>query len=164
MEKTIFKLIMFSICLSISPLLMGQEFTPIVHTYDRSIYHSDNQNWSVSSSDEGVMYFGNGRGLLSFDGYRWQTYPLPNGKIVRSVFAKGERIYVGSHEQFGYFDKQENGELEYHSLSALLNEYKMQNDEIWRILDFKGNIIFQSFTSYFVYDGKTVSAFRTPSI
>lgn len=164
MEKTIFKLIIFSICLSISPLLMGQEFTPIVHTYDRSIYHSDNQNWSVSSSDEGVMYFGNGRGLLSFDGYRWQTYPLPNGKIVRSVFAKGERIYVGSHEQFGYFDKQENGELEYHSLSALLNEYKMQNDEIWRILDFKGNIIFQSFTSYFVYDGKTVSAFRTPSI
>lgn len=142
----------------------AQEFTPIVSTYDRTSYDADNQNWSVSSSDEGVICFGNGRGLLVYDGYRWQTYRLPDGKIARSVYADGGQVYVGSHEEFGYFSSTSRGDLQYRSLSALLEDYEMQNDEIWRIFTHDGKIVFQSFTSFFVYDGETVTAHRMSDV
>lgn len=151
--------LLFSPCVSIA-----QEFTPIVQTYDRIVYGADTQNWSVSASDDGVMYFGNGHGLLSFDGYRWQITRLPEGKLARTVFSDGDLVYVGSHEQFGYFSKSAMGTLEYHSLSDCIDDYEMQNDEIWRILKYNDRIIFQSFTSFFVYDGVNVTAHRIDDI
>jgi len=102
------------------------------------------------------MYFGNNKGLLEFDGTIWDINNLPENKLVRSLMVdKNDRIYIGSFEEFGYFEKDIYGCLKYTSLSKLLQEYKMQNDEIWNILDFNGTIIFQSFTSYFTYDKKT---------
>jgi len=101
------------------------------------------------------MYFGNNKGLLEFDGTIWDINKLPENKLVRSLMVdKNDRIYVGSFEEFGYFEKDIYGCLKYTSLSDQLQEYKMQNDEIWNILDFNGTIIFQSFTSYFTYDKK----------
>lgn len=163
-KKLITTIILSAVCTICCITAFSQEFTPIVHLYDRGNYDSDNQNWSVSKSDDGTMYFGNGRGLLSYDGYRWELNRLPNGKIARSVMAGEGRVYVGSHEQFGYFGKTDNGTFAYHSLSSKLTDYQMQNDEIWRIFEFDGKVIFQSFTSFFVYDGLEIKAFKTPSV
>lgn len=142
----------------------AQEFTPLVRLYDREDYHADNQTWGVSSSDDGYIYFGNGAGMLTYDGYRWTLDRIPGNKLVRSVFAEGDRVYVGSHEQFGYFVKTIYGTFEYHSLSEDLSGYQMQNDEIWRIIKVGDKIVFQSFTSFFVYDGQNVFAHRMPSV
>lgn len=145
-------------------LVAAQEFTPVVQVYDRESYHADNQNWAVTSSDAGLMYFGNGSGMLSFDGYRWKLDRIPGSKLVRSAFADGDRVYVGSHEQFGYFRCKDTGLMEYHSISDSLSGYQMQNDEIWRIIKHGDRIIFQSFTSFFVYDGTSVTAHRMPTV
>jgi len=149
--------------LLIPTLCSGQEFTPIVSQFTKNDYHASNQNWAVAQGKDGIMYFGNNQGLLEFDGSLWQTHHIAENKIVRSLFINTDgRIYTGSFEEFGFFDKNKTGQLTYHSLSAELKHYKMQNDEIWNILDYNGTIIFQSFTSFFTYKNGEVKGFRFP--
>jgi len=141
----------------------AQEFTPIVSQFTKNDYHASNQNWAVGQGKDGIMYFGNNQGLLEFDGSLWQTHHISGNKIVRSLLiGKNNRIFVGSFEEFGFFEKNTTGQLTYHSLSSKLKQYKMQNDEIWNILDYNGTIIFQSFTSYFTYKNGEVKGIRCP--
>ena len=154
-------LLLFIISVSIS--CFGQDFTPVVSQFTKNEYHASNQNWAVGQGKDGIMYFGNNQGLLEFDGSIWQTHHIAGNKIVRSLLiSKDNRIYVGSFQEFGFFDKNKSGQLVYISLSAKLKNYNMQNDEIWNILDFNGTIIFQSFTSYFTYKNGEVKGIRCP--
>lgn len=132
-------------------------YIPQVVNYSVNDYNAGNQNWAVSQGADEKMYFGNNRGLLQFDGIRWNLYKLPNNIAVRSVYvAPGGRIYVGSFEEFGYFDTDDKNRLIYYSLKSLVTDYKFFNDEIWTICEYKGAIYFQSFHSFFVYDGNQV--------
>lgn len=139
------------------------DFVPIVTNFTKKEYKAANQNWAVGQDASGFIYVGNNDGLLRYDGTSWTLFHIPGNRVVRSLYlAKDGRIYVGSYQEFGYFEPTSNGMLCYHSLSQYLHHYTMQNDEIWSILNVNGKIYFQAFTSYFVYDGKTVQGFRTP--
>lgn len=136
--------------------IAAREFTPVVTQFNKKNYTAGNQNWSVAQDSHGIMYFGNNVGLLRFDGINFTLIKLPTFQIVRSVYIdKNDRIYVGSFREFGYFESDKFGVLQYTSLSAQLKNYKLENDEIWKITEFKGNILFQSFKSIFIFDGKT---------
>lgn len=138
-------------------LLAANDFTPIVTQFNKKDYNAGNQNWSVAQDSQGLIYFGNNVGLLRFDGSGFTLFKLPNNQVVRSVYIdKSDRIYVGSFREFGYFEKDKFGELVYSSLSNDLKNYKLENDEIWKIIEFDGKILFQSFKSIFIYDGKNV--------
>lgn len=107
------------------------------------------------------MYFGNNSGLLRYDGSRWKLFPLPASGIVRAVYVASDgRIYVGSFEEFGYFEENDLNLLEYHSLKDQVKGFNFHNDEIWTIVEQGGNIVFQSFGSYFIYDGTTTKGVR----
>lgn len=150
----------FLLYISLSISAFSSPFMPLVRHYSVKDYQADNQNWSVTQSSDGIMYFGNSGGLLSYDGYQWKLIKVAGGQIVRSVFADGKRIYVGSFQEFGYFEKNQYGQLKYCSLSKKLKNYRMKNDEIWKIAKVGGNIYFQSFRSCFSYDGTEVKAHR----
>lgn len=143
--------------------LSAQEFLPIVTQFSKNDYDASNQNWSVGQGADGILYFGNNQGLLQFDGSLWEVHKMPANKRVRSLLvAPDQRIYVGSFEEFGYFERDESNQLKYNSLSSKLKGYKMMNDEIWTILQWKDRIIFQSFTSYFVFEKGKVIGHRCP--
>lgn len=136
----------------------GQSFMPIISNYNSFAYHFGMQNWSCAQDAQGIMYFGNNNGMLSFDGYEWQSATLPNKGIVRSILADGDRVYVGAYTDFGYFSRTEKGNMVYHSLWP--KGYGSHNDEIWKIVKAaNGHIYFQSFCSYFDYDGHTVTPY-----
>ncbi|MDO9634261.1 MAG: triple tyrosine motif-containing protein [Paludibacter sp.] len=141
----------------------GQDFTPIVKQFGKQDYGASNQNWAVAQDSHGLMYFANNQGLLQFDGNLWELIRMPQNKLVRSVYIdKNDRIFVGSFEEFGYFENQPDGKHIYTSLSDQLTDYTMINDEIWTILEVDSTIVFQSFTSYFTLrDGKP-KGFRLP--
>ncbi len=135
----------------------AQAFMPIITNYNSFAYHFGIQNWSCTQDDRGTMYFGNNNGMLIFDGYEWNRATLPNKGIIRSLLADGERIYVGSYTDFGYFSRNCKGNMEYHSLWP--SQYKSHNDEIWNIIKVNDHIYFQSFCSYFDFDGKQVTPY-----
>lgn len=142
--------------------LHAQEFTPVVTNFSKNDYRASNQNWSIGQTPDGIMYFGNNQGLLQFDGSSWTIHRMPQNKMVRSILVKGNRIYVGSFEEFGYFDKNNSGQLIYTSLSSRLQNYKMTNDEIWTILEVNNSIVFQSFTTYFEFKNNKTEGVRCP--
>ena len=156
--KTIIRRI-FSLFALLSAATAGaQQFVPIISHYSSFDYHMGMQNWACTEDSGGLMYFGNNNGLLSYDGYQWETVSLPSRGIVRSLMADGDRVYVGSYTDFGYFERNEFGTMVFHSLWP--KGYKGHNDEIWNILkDSHGHIWFQSFSSYFCYDGKKVTTY-----
>lgn len=135
-------------------------FIPPVYNYTTDLYSAGNQNWAIAQGSNGVIYFGNDNGMLSYDGVNWQLHNLPNNLSVKSIYIdshnRNERIYVGSFEEFGYFESNETNQLIYHSLRHNVEDYQFHNDEIWGIYPFDGKLYFQSFSTIFIYDGKEV--------
>lgn len=143
--------------------LQAQEFTPVVHAFSKTDYGADSQNWAIETDRSGIVYVGNNRGLLSFDGFGWDLYSLPKNKVVRSLLCDEDRIYAGGFEEFGYFRRGKDGRLTYTSLSSALEGYSMQNDEIWRILKMGRRIVFQAFRSWFMLENGQVTPVRSES-
>lgn len=137
-------------------------FMPIISNYTTKDYHAGLQNWALGQGRNGEIYIGNNTGLLCFDGYTWNKYQMPGNQIVRSLLVDGERIYVGSYEDFGYFSPNAYGTLEYTSLWSQPENNETHNDEIWNIFKVGNCFYFQSFSSWFKYDGKTVTTHYTP--
>jgi DNA-binding CsgD family transcriptional regulator len=69
-----------------------------------------------------------------------------------------DSIYIGSYEEFGYWEKDRKEQLKYHSLKPLLKDLKLHNTEIWKIVQANNKIYFQGFSSLLVYDKKTVKS------
>ncbi len=146
-----------------STVLNAQESTPVVHLWDKKDHHSANQIWSSTCDEQGIMYFGNASGMISYDAQQWRVYPIQGGGTVRSVFYDNGRIYAGSFEEFGYYQKLGNNEWEYVSLSDKITDYTMSNDEIWNIFRLENYIIFHSFMTLFIYntENNKVTSFNT---
>ncbi|MGZ3871550.1 MAG: triple tyrosine motif-containing protein [Mucilaginibacter sp.] len=164
MRKAIlfFAYIFFISALFVSAADIKSIGVPYVQNYSKALYQSGNQNWSITRDEHGIMYFGNSDGLLTFDGKYWQSYPLPNGLIVRSVAADGRgKIYSGGFGEFGYWENNRNGALKYHSLTQLVpKKYQPVNEEVWKIYIDKGQVIFQSFGAIYVYGQGRISVVK----
>ncbi|MDO6769235.1 MULTISPECIES: LuxR C-terminal-related transcriptional regulator [Cellulophaga] len=128
------------------------QYIPYFQNFSLSEYKAGNQNWSLSRSEDGMLYVANNNGLLTYDGVKWAFNALPNKTIVRSVLAHNGLVYTGSYEEFGYWEKDSKGFLIYNSLSDLIKEQISSNEEIWQIVPFENGIIFRSFSNIYVYN------------
>ncbi|MDR2358741.1 MAG: hypothetical protein LBD87_02920 [Prevotellaceae bacterium] len=141
------------------------ESNPCITNYTQSDYHAVRQNWALTQDQQGIMYFANKSGMLVFDGIRWQLFTLPGNRGIRTVAfdTLSQRIYCGTFEEFGYWERDKFNELKYYSVSDSLRSYTLHNDEIWSI-DFMGDtVIFRSFATYFSYYGGKIQAAAFPA-
>lgn len=54
--------------LYIPVFLSAQINMPFLENFSRDVYHGGTQNWAVAQGHDGIMYFANNDGLLTFDG------------------------------------------------------------------------------------------------
>ena len=138
--------------------LYSQTFYPEIENFTIEDYQADNQNWDIDVDDQGVVYVANNKGLLRYNGKIWSLYELPNSTIIRSVFCKGDIIYTGSYEEFGYWKRNKYGAYTYVSLIHLLqSDHQLVNEEFWEITEHEGLIYFRSFGGIYKFDGKQIS-------
>jgi outer membrane protein assembly factor BamB len=115
-------------------------------------YRAGNKNWSIAQDSKGFLYVGNNDGLLQYDGLAWKLYTSAPCEIIRSVsVAENDVIYTGGFEEFGKWERDEKGQLQYSSLSTALNSEDIRNVEIWKIHIAKEGVYFQSFSNIFLY-------------
>lgn len=148
--KFLFTLTLF-VCVSIQAQVL-----PPIQGYSPEMYGADNQNWSVSQTENGYIYVANNSGLLEFDGETWQLHESPNGKM-RSVKVIDNLIYTGCYREFGYWEKNTTGVLNYTSLSKKLNVNFLEDEEFWNIIALDNWILFQSLSRIYIYNKTTQS-------
>lgn len=134
----------------------------LINNYTKDSYKAANQNWAIDTDSLGNVYVANNKGLLIFDGSKWQLHQLPGKTIIRSVKVIENKIFTGSYQEFGYWLNDNNGNYKYHSLSKLIKGFNLGNDEIWKIAEFEKKVYFQSFGAIFEYDYNKVKQINVP--
>ena len=153
-----FLLITSFFCISLSVIARK----PNVVNFYRDTYDASNKNWAIAQDTLGIMYFGNDKGLLEFDGIRWKLHSLPTSEVIRAVAISSDNsIFTGGYEEFGVWKRNVYGELIYTSLSSSLQKGEdLHNDDIWKILVTDSLVYFQSFSHIYRYDYQDVSVVR----
>ena len=128
----------------------AQELPPI-KIFTAEDYKGQNQNWGIAQSEDNLIYVANNGGLLEYNGEQWQLYTHISNPILRSVKVKDKIIYSGSFMDFGFWKKNEKGQLEYSSLVEKLSIKLKEGEEFWDVKFYQNWILFKSNTRiYFV--------------
>ncbi len=142
---------------------VGKVFT---RNYLPQEYHGETQNWAILQDKQGIVYVGNGAGVLRYDGVSWEQTILPNRSSVRSLgISPNGTIYVGASDEFGYLTPNKTGKIVYVSLIDQIPETYRNFKDIWSIL-VRGNndVIFQGRTHFFhLKDGKIRAWHQLPN-
>lgn len=135
----------------LSSWAFAQEIPNVVQ-FTPDTYNGETQNWEITQDKNGFIYVANNLGLLEFNGVSWKTYPTPNNTIMRSVKAIGDKIFTGFYMEFGYWERDGFGDLNYHSLTKKIKGKILEDEQFWRIDSFDNLIVFQSLNQFFIYN------------
>lgn len=135
---------------------------PAIKNYTHTDYNASTDIWDANQDKNGILYFGNQDGLLTFDGSYWKIYPLPNKGAVRALaIDQAGRIFVGGQDEVGYFFPDDNGILKFHSIKNLLPQVARQFADILSIIVYKNEVFFRTVECIFEYDYKSMKTFDT---
>jgi len=136
---------------------------PQVSSYTSLDYKGGAQNWKIAQDRDGILYFANNEGLLTYNGSYWKIYPTPNKTNIRSVkIDRTGKIYIGGQDEIGYFSPNENGILTYHSLKNLIPAKERQFADVWDIVFNGKQIYFRTVNKIFRFVNNKVDVY--PSI
>jgi ligand-binding sensor domain-containing protein/DNA-binding CsgD family transcriptional regulator len=136
---------------------------PGIRNFPRTEFAGGIQSWAFAETDNGLIYFANNSGLLEYNGNTWALYQSVKA-VNRVVCADGNRIYVGAFNDFGYYEENEKGILQYHSLTGLVKSKIGDFDEIWRIHKTDFGIVFQSFKAIFIFNDGIIKVIPPASV
>ncbi|MCK4661496.1 MAG: SpoIIE family protein phosphatase [Bacteroidales bacterium] len=130
--------------------------SPFIRNYSTEDFQL--QNWAIVQDHRGLMYFGNGSGVLEFDGKYWRVIQVANNSTVRSLAIDSLGIiYVGASGEFGCLAADSSGSLKYVSLSARMDEIDRNFNKIYKIHSTSKGIYFISEKRIFRYYNDTIS-------
>ena len=103
-------------------LAHAQEGDFFLYSYYSPISNTDNQNLAVLQGDNGMMYFANTKGVITYDGVQWK---IINTLSTPYSLAKNEygTIFVGCRENFGYLEEDIFGKTIYKSISPANKDF-----------------------------------------
>ena len=123
--------------------LYSQEVPP-VRAYFPMDYNAENQNWSITQDPNKNIYIANNKGVLTFNGDDWKLYETPNESIMRSVFYLDGKLFSGFYNDFGYWEKDDFGNLNFTSLKDRFQIQMLEDEQIWEIYELDGWLLFKS--------------------
>ena len=130
-------------------------------SFTKNQYQAASQNWSVALDNNDIAYFGNGMGLLEFDGLSWQLHPSSYSSIIRAVATDNfNRIYTAGYRELGYWERDDFNVLNYTSLTHLVDSMFSLNEEFWNVLVKKDKVYFQSFSGIYIYQSGSFSIIK----
>ena len=141
------------ICFFIFLSSLAQELPPI-QNFSPDNYYAGNQNWMISQSADRNIFIANNSGLLEFNGAKWKLNTSLNGSVVRSVKVIDGLIYTGCYMDFGFWEKDLFGDLNYTSLIPKLHQELIEDEQFWNIQEFRDWILFQSLDRIYIYNTK----------
>ena len=152
---------LFRLLISVSPVWLlslqvsgnlnpgKQSGRPFIRNYTIKEYRAQQQNWAITEDRQGLMLFGNGGGLMTFDGQNWELMKLP---IIRDmVMDSAGRIYMGMENNLGYLESDPAGNYRFHSLKSLLPREYQNLTPVFSVISLNGKVLFQTNNYLFIY-------------
>ena len=95
----------------------AQEGNVYLHNYNSKL--DNHHTLSIYQGHNGLMYFINHKGIVSYDGVNWKSLSIHNTPESESV-APGRtgKVYVGCHQNFGFISVDNFGNEKYVSLNG----------------------------------------------
>jgi len=138
---------------------------PFMQTFSRKDYKASTQNWLVLQDDRGVIYVGNGQGVLEYNRQNWRLIKLDNHSGVRAMTFSGDTtIFVGGHSEIGYLSPDLSGELQYQSLISYIDEEDRDFGVVWFTHSTSEGVYFQSGSHLFRWSGEALKTWGLLSV
>lgn len=138
---------------------------PYIQNFTTDDYQASGQCWTVVQDSFGVLYVGNGAGIIEFDGNYWQLITTPNKSAVRSLaITEDNVVYVGAQNELGYLLPDSIGKLKYHSLLDKIPKDYQNFEDVWKTLDTKYGIVFQTGKGLYIYKNNKFKFYFTENI
>ncbi|MES3630937.1 MAG: response regulator, partial [Longimonas sp.] len=119
---------------------------PLVEQYAADDYGASSQNWTATQDSTHTLYVANTDGVLTFDGARWELFPVPNRSIVRGLATSADgRVYVGAQDEMGYMERTEGGLLRYVSLRNKVDAGPDDLGDIWEVVTLGPDAFFHTY-------------------
>ena len=134
--------------------LSSQEISPIQIFTPQQI-NAGNQNWMISQGEDQTVYFANNQGLLSYNASQWKLHPAKDNSIIRAVKTINHRIYSSSYRDFGFWERDKTGQLQYTSLGKELAIDILEDEQFWNIVEHQNKVVFQSLNRLIFFDPAT---------
>ncbi len=128
--------------------LQAQEGNLYVKNYPETILSAENND--VVQTPEGMLYFANQKGILTYDGVSWSLEEAVGTAYCLALGSSNspeQRIYVGGKDYFGYLLKNNFGRIEFYSLSQKLDD----PGEISKIYVVGDEVLFYTPQAIFLY-------------
>ena len=158
--RSIKRLILLSLAVPLT--VHGKSGRPIITSFTARDAGTRMESWVTAQDERGELYFGC-NAVLTFDGERWQNYPVPGSYAVRGLeFGANGRLWVGAVNEIGYFDRTERGLSEYHSLVGYLPEKERELGDVWQAMALGDGALFVTANSILIWDGKSIQDYSLP--
>ncbi len=130
--------------------------TPFINTYLPTVYGAHEQTFDIDQAVDGLMYFANVTGVITFDGQDWNVDSQISDDSFKAVAINSENIvYASTKSLMGYFAPDAIGAMTFHSLvEKVPSEFKGLGSI--SSIDILGTqVIFGSAEGLLVYDENT---------
>jgi signal transduction histidine kinase/CheY-like chemotaxis protein/ligand-binding sensor domain-containing protein len=134
---------------------------PALRNFAPREYGAGQQNFALVQDHRGVLYAGNGDGVLEFDGARWRLIHTARRTAVRSLAVDDSgRVYVGAQGEFGYLAPDDAGEMRFVSLADLVPEESRDFEDVWGTFVAPEGIYFSTYAALFRLRGERVDVWK----
>lgn len=158
------KSIIVSLILLISSNIWAQLDTlglPIITNYEARTYKAHYQNWDAAQAANGMMFFANTNGVLSFTGADWNLFQLPNKPVITSIHKTDDnRIFVGGIKTFGYLTNDSTFNVSFKEIIHP-NDFDSSDPVIWDIKSLKQTVWARTVLNLFKINENKVDTFKS---
>jgi hypothetical protein len=146
------------------PETLSENGVPAITNFSPKDYGEHSQNWDIIQDNRGILYFGNGHGILEHDGISWRLIETPQRARVRSFAKDGNgTIFVGGSGDFGYLAPDSLGRMQFVSLLSEVPPSDRNFTEVWRTHVTTRGIYFQTFNKLFRWKDDQLQIWRSDS-
>ncbi len=161
--RAIHIIILLFLTLEVSGYKIPEKGVPLLESYYPYQYQNKGKVWDINSSPNGMVYMAADRGLLEFDGKKWNSFKGSTGFTRSLLIANDSLIYTGSDLDFGVWRKDAYNQFEYLSLYPFQKDIQQESEEFWDIHQQINNILFVSSQNIYVYRNEQLTKINAPS-
>ena len=130
---------------------------PYIRNFSKKEVNKNLKVFEISQNNKGELFFATPGNLLEYDGLIWSEYFEKDQTDLRAVLhTKDSLIYTAGHGGFGFWKKNNIGELSYNSLFF---KYPTKDSPLLpvfsNIVSVENKVFFQSFQQINVYNPKS---------